>query len=331
MKNSKSAIDVVITWVDGADVQLQQKRQQYLTDTTASDAASATRFASNDEIYFAIASVLKYMPECGHIYVVTDQQKPEFLSQFAEENICATDKIQVIDHQEIFKGYTEYLPTFNSLSIEAMLWNIPNLSDEFIYLNDDVFFNAPVSPLDCFIDDQVMVYGHWKKTALIKTKYKFRKWLNQLTNKKLQPRFTTAQMLSADLLGLDQYYALDHRPHFVKTDLLKNYFQKNVAVLKAQLEHKFRHIDQFLPTALANHLAIQQNKAILKSDIPVAYIKPNGDVEAFIQALEDHTIQYGCIQSLDMMEDEKRNLIRQAMIHKLNHYLPQSVQRGAIQ
>ncbi|ALH95207.1 Stealth CR1 domain-containing protein [Acinetobacter equi] len=329
MKDLNKTIDVVITWVDGSDQNLQKKRQQYLTDDAASDATSSTRFASNDEIYFAIASVLKYMPQSGKVYLVTDQQEPEFLSRFVEENICSADKIQVIDHQVLFKGYDEYLPTFNSLTIEALLWNIPNLSSEFIYLNDDVFFNGIVKSSDCFENDQVMVYGHWEKTALIKAKYKFRKWMNTISHKKLQPRFTIAQMLSADLVGLNQYYALDHRPHFVKTDLLKIYFQNNLDVLKSQLSHKFRHIDQFLPTALANHLAIQQNKAILKPDIHIAYIKPNGDVGVFVQELQDETIKYGCIQSLDLMTEQDQNIVRQAMIKKFNDYLPKAIQFGA--
>lgn len=328
MKDAQQAIDIVITWVDGNDVQLQQKRQNYLTESIASDASSSTRFASNEEIYFCIASVLKYMPDCGTIYLVTDQQQPEFLSKFTEENICDANKIKVIDHQVLFQGYAQYLPTFNSLTIEAMLWNIPNLSSEFIYLNDDVFFNAPVQATDCFIDDQVMVYGHWKKTTLLKAKYALRKFINRMTHKKLQPRFTIAQMLSADLVGLNQYYALDHRPHFVKTDVLKDYFLKKPEVLGQQLSHKFRHIDQFLPTALANHLAIQQNKAILQPDIPIAYIKPGDDVDVFVQSLQDQTIQYGCIQSLDQMDVGQQQNIRQAMMTKFKDYLPQQIKSG---
>lgn len=326
MKDSKQAIDIVITWVDGSDVHLQQKRQKYLTQKNASDALSSTRFASNDEIYFCIASVLKYMPDCGTIYVVTDQQQPEFLSKFAEENICDINKIKIIDHQVLFKGYEQYLPTFNSLTIEAMLWNIPDLSTEFIYLNDDVFFNAPVSPTDCFIDDQVVVYGHWKKMTILRAKYIFRKLLNRITGKKLQPRFTIAQMLSAALVGLDRYYALDHRPHFVKTDMLRTYFEQNPDILHLQLKHKFRHIDQFLPTALANHLAIQQDKAILKPDIPIAYMKPGDVASVFIDALQNESIQYGCIQSLDMIRTSEQQIIDQAMINKFKDYLPQQIQ-----
>ena len=32
------------------------------------------------------------------------------------------------------------LPTFNTLAIEACIPNIPNLSDRFLYANDDMFF-----------------------------------------------------------------------------------------------------------------------------------------------------------------------------------------------
>ena len=34
----------------------------------------------------------------------------------------------------------KYLPTFNSNVIEAFLWKIPNLAENFIYSNDDTFF-----------------------------------------------------------------------------------------------------------------------------------------------------------------------------------------------
>ena len=324
-------IDVVITWVDGNDPLLAAKRQQFLKEDVASDAKLATRFASNDEIYFAIASVLKYLPDCGKIYVVTDQQQPAFLSAFASEGICSAGKIEVIDHTVLFQGYTDYLPVFNSLSIETMLWNIPNLSNQFIYLNDDVFLNAPVRAEDCFVDDKVVIYGHWKSNLLLKTKYLFRKFLNRTFGKVLQPRFTIAQMLSADLVGLNQHYELDHRPHFVQVDILRHYFKHNQDLLNKQIGFKFRDFNQFLPVGLLNHLSIQQNRAVLKDDIPVAYIKPHDDLNPFLDALENPDIQYGCIQSLDEMCLQNQNMIREKMIEKLSDVLPSAIKQRVTQ
>ena len=40
----------------------------------------------------------------------------------------------------------EALPTFNSHAIETALHRIPGLSEQFIYVNDDVFFARPVRP-----------------------------------------------------------------------------------------------------------------------------------------------------------------------------------------
>lgn len=47
-----------------------------------------------------------------------------------------------MDHREIIDH--DYLPTFNSHVIEANLHKIPNLSEHFIYFNDDVFVAKPL-------------------------------------------------------------------------------------------------------------------------------------------------------------------------------------------
>jgi len=51
------------------------------------------------------------------------------------------------------------LPTFDSSHIESYIHRIPNLSERFFYLNDDVFFGAPVKLADWFWDGGV--YAAW--------------------------------------------------------------------------------------------------------------------------------------------------------------------------
>ncbi|WP_151765707.1 Stealth CR1 domain-containing protein [Acinetobacter colistiniresistens] len=318
-------IDVVITWVDGQDSQLNQKRQKYLNTLIAKEAASQTRFASNNEIYFCIASILKYMPEVGTIYLITDQQKPLWLDEFVNQGLCSAGKIKIIDHMQLFKGYEEYLPTFNSLSIETMFWNIPELAEHFIYFNDDVFLNAPLSGSDCFEQDKVIIYGHWKSNGLIKAKYSVRKALSRWSGQELQPKFTVAQMLSAEMAGLNQYYELHHRPHFIKKKIVQEYFSQHQDTLKHQISFRFRHIEQFLPVGLANHLSIQKQQAVLKADVDVAYIKPKADVKKFIEELKNTAIQYGCVQSFDMMDDVDQVMIYQALVEKFENFLPDQI------
>lgn len=318
-------LDIVIAWVDGNDVELKRKRQQYLTGGDASDAVSDTRFASNDEIYYNIASILKYVPFCRHIFIVTDNQQPEFLNQFVAQGLCDANKIRVVDHREIFAGYTQFLPTFNTRSIESMLWNINGLSDYFIYLNDDFFFNSPAQIEDFLESDKIVTYGHWKSCFSYKTKLKYRQFLNRNFNKPIQPGHVIAQMLGADILGFKEFFEIHHYPHCVDRKILSEYLLHHPDLLETQIKYKFRSVEQLNPISLMNHLKIQKNEAVLKPDLALAYLKNAESLAAFVDALNQDNIKYGCIQSLDQLNSEKAAQVRRKMIDKLYDYLPKSV------
>ncbi len=326
MNDKIRPIDVVIAWVDGDDVDLRNKRQQYLGHKQASSAVEETRFASNNEIYFCIASILKYVPYCGKIYVVTDQQYPQWIDQFEQQNLCEKGKIRVVDHKELFEGHTSVLPTFNSLTIETMLWNIQELSDHFIYLNDDFFFNS-LSTIQDFLDgERMVIYGHWRSNFVKKVKYILRKFIQHKFGKIAEPKYSIAQMLSADCIGLSKYYEIHHRPHILSRLLLKIFFHNNPLLLKKQISFKFRNIDQFLPVGLSNHLAIQRKQAILKDDIDIAYFKDRRDLERFIGALSNDKIKFGCIQSLDQSDKDAEQKVSLALIKKFKDFLPYQIQ-----
>jgi len=325
-------IDFVIAWVDGNDVKHRLKRQQFQSTNIVKGSAEETRFASNDEIYFSIASILKYVPYFGTIYIITDEQQPAHIHDFFEQGLCAPEQIKIIDHRTIFAGHEQYLPTFNSLSIETMLWNIPGLSKYFIYLNDDFFFNASSELDDFLVGDQIKVYGHWENNSLIKAKFNLRKGLNKYFGKPLQPKYTIAQMLSAELCGFNKYYEIHHRPHILDRDVLQNYFQKYPTTLAQQIRHRFRSAFQFLPVGLNNHLKIQANEAVLYDDINIAYLKNEALLSLFLENLNNTTIKFGCIQSLDEFSVQGATKVQQAMLSKFEDVLPvflkQQVQVG---
>lgn len=318
-------LDIVIAWVDGNDVELKRKRQQYLTGGDASDAVSDTRFASNDEIYYNIASILKYVPFCRHIFIVTDNQQPEFLNEFVAQGLCDANKIRVVDHREIFAGYTQFLPTFNTRSIESMLWNINGLSDYFIYLNDDFFFNSPAQIEDFLESDKIVTYGHWKSCFSYKTKLKYRQFLNRNFNKPIQPGHVIAQMLGADILGFKEFFEIHHYPHCVDRKILSEYLLHHPDLLETQIKYKFRSVEQLNPISLMNHLKIQKNEAVLKPDLALAYLKNAESLPEFVEALNQGNIKYGCIQSLDQLDAQDATQVKNAMIARLGDYLPQSV------
>jgi hypothetical protein len=53
MNQGLHPLDIVIAWVDGNDISLKNKRRQFMNQNEPSNALDDTRFASNDEIYFA--------------------------------------------------------------------------------------------------------------------------------------------------------------------------------------------------------------------------------------------------------------------------------------
>ena len=128
-------IDAVITWVDGNDPVLKKKRDAWLTEKhedKSEDIAGPSRYSSSGELFFCVASILKFATFIRRIFIVTDGQDPH-LDNFLRMNFPDTKtEIRIIDHTDIFKGYEQYLPTFNSLAIETMLYRIPDLSEYFI-------------------------------------------------------------------------------------------------------------------------------------------------------------------------------------------------------
>jgi hypothetical protein len=135
-------IDVVYTWVDGNDPQwrLSKARAETSHDSTRVNktAANEARYASRDELRYSLRSLDYFAPWINHVYLVTAGQTPQWLN-------TSSSRITVVDHRDIFSDPTA-LPTFNSHAIESQLHHIDGLREQFLYLNDDVFFGRPVRP-----------------------------------------------------------------------------------------------------------------------------------------------------------------------------------------
>lgn len=137
-------IDVVYTWVDGDDLAWQEKRGRLQSSIDGveyhPEATHSARFTSRDELRYSLRSLDSFAPWVNHVYLVTDAQRPEWLSD--------SEKLTVIDHQEIFDA--EDLPSFNSNAIISRIHHIPGLSEHFIFMNDDVMLGQPLLPSDFF-------------------------------------------------------------------------------------------------------------------------------------------------------------------------------------
>lgn len=147
MKNSLENIniDFVYLWVDGNDPIWQAKRNTFIGHTQKGSAVNCEgRYANNDELKYSLRSIDTYAPWIHKIFIVTDEQVPSWLD-------TSNPKIQIVDHKEILPPQS--LPCFNSCLIEHFLYRIPGLSEHFLYGNDDMYINQPVTPNDFFAAD----------------------------------------------------------------------------------------------------------------------------------------------------------------------------------
>lgn len=145
MGNNISSIDFVYLWVDGNDPVWQNKRNTFIGITKETSPINCKgRYANNDELKYSLRSVELYAPWIRNIFIVTDNQIPNWLN-------TSNPKIRVIDHKDIMPK--ESLPCFNSSLIEKYLYKIPGLAEHFLYANDDTLINRTVQPADFFTED----------------------------------------------------------------------------------------------------------------------------------------------------------------------------------
>ncbi|MEM8618745.1 MAG: stealth conserved region 3 domain-containing protein [Actinomycetota bacterium] len=132
-------IDVVYTWVDGADEAWQRSFREW-AETTGRDlsenALDRARFRSRDELLYSLRSIWAYAGWVRRVFVVTAGQRPSWLVD--------TPQIRVVDHSEILDS--SVLPTFNSHVMESALHRIDGLSEHFVYFNDDFFLGRSLRP-----------------------------------------------------------------------------------------------------------------------------------------------------------------------------------------
>lgn len=146
----RTKIDIVYTWVDGSDAVWRFKRAKAARENEDAPLIRTAnvegRFRDNNELWYSLKALEAYFPDHGHIFLVTDNQRPEWIEQFP----CVT----VIDHADIL--HPGGLPTFSSMNIEACLHRIDGLSEYYLYFNDDVFLCRDVTVENFFTENGVI-------------------------------------------------------------------------------------------------------------------------------------------------------------------------------
>lgn len=286
--NNNPVIDAVITWVDGNDPVHREKLNDWLSSAgMARKPFSSTRYNSIGEINYCVRSILKFAPFIRTIHIVTDNQVPQVFNDLSYLNEGELKKINLVDHKDIFKGYEDFLPTFNNRSIEIMIPRIKGLAEHFVYFNDDVILVNKIEITDLFNGGLPVIRGKWstipwkRPVKILAAKARL---LVGHTGRADRAGYKQGQANSAVYVGFRRrYYRLHHTPAPVRLSTIGKFLEDNQGVTELNIKYRIRHPSQLNMQSLANHLEIKAGTAILKKDfrlmhmpsynMPVWYLK----------------------------------------------------------
>ena len=141
MDRGKMKIDFVMLWVDGNDPNWRAELKRYSKDHSGDK--SDVRFRDWENLRYIFRAYEKFTPWVRKIHFVTWGHLPRWLNR-------EHPKLNIVRHED-FLG-KKYLPVFNANPLEINLHRISELSEHFVFFNDD-FFPTRFFPQERFFRD----------------------------------------------------------------------------------------------------------------------------------------------------------------------------------
>ena len=308
-------IDAVITWVDGSEPNYQRKLKEHLSNNDR----IKRQYLQANEINLCVASIVKYAPFIRKIFIVTDKQSPNLDNV---KHIVSKEKIEIVDHEEILRDNIEFLPTFNIRSIDALLFKIKDLSEKFIYFNDDMFLVKKTNPEDWFIGDKAVLTGNWVKTYNKKPIKIISQKIKSFFN--MRPSFNASQSKAANIAGFNsKYFKSYHCGRPQKKSIIKDFYNKFPQRLGSQIKHKFRNPEQFMPYSLCWHLLIKENLYVESSTNKLIEIEKSKklspeELSKLLHSIDEKKeVKFLNIQDLNLAQKETQKVFQNWFFKKL--------------
>ena len=300
-------IDAVIAWVDGNDPAHRAKRAKYslrgVTDNSL--AGGDQRFVQFGEIRWCVASILRFAPYIRKIFIVTDGQDPQ-MEPFLDEHFPErTTQVEIIDHSVLFRGREALMPVFNCRSLECAFWMIPDLSEHFIYFNDDFVLCRPC-PRDMFFDAEgrAVCYASWFSVPVSKAIRAWKRWRRPGVR---ASGFKDGMLSSAIQLGeMWRVPYIGHIPSALRRSVAASYFEAHPEVLDRQMSYRFRDPDQFNPQVLTYLLGLRAGACVMRSrrglDMMMGHRVRRGYVARKLRYASLHpSVHFCCFNSLERL------------------------------
>ena len=133
-------MDAVITYVNGNDPLWLKSYQEHV-----GGGIYVSQFRDYGTLKYIFRGIERFLPFIHriHLIVSSDSQIPKWLNRDCPD-------LHIVFHDDFIPP--EFLPTFNSNTIEMFLPQIEGLSEKFLYFNDDFFVTQPCVEEDFFVD-----------------------------------------------------------------------------------------------------------------------------------------------------------------------------------
>ena len=207
------------------------------------------------------------------------------------------------------------MPTFNSNSIEFLLYKIPGLSEHFIYFNDDMYFGQPVKPSDFFTKDGKNIVI--SNTVLWSNIENFNKdWRQkckfQQNGEFLFNVFTTNTILLFTKKYHNKFpYEYSHVPFALTKTIFKDVYLNFQNEIEKTIENRFRDVDDIHMQTLMIQYGIYTNQSITvkKDNHKAMFITSGGKNDHFYQ-LSKITWDTPKLLSINVDENTNRDSIK---------------------
>ncbi len=281
-------MDAVITYVNGNDPEWQRSYAE-----TTSQTALKKRYRDWGFLPFLLRGIEQNMPFIERVFLVVSSksQVPAYVNQ---------DTVQIVLHQDIIPS--QFLPTFNSTTIELFLHRIPHLSEQFVYFNDDLFPIQPLQTTDLFRDDKIAT--RFSKHILASNLYKQQtrqsdRMARLAAGKKksilfIRPQHTITPMLrsvSANIYNLVENQLSSHITPLRRQDNCNQYLYTDYLyyigqVIEQPIPTKHCSMAVYSGSKIADAILHCQRNIICINDVDMSLEKEKSMKEAILQAFE---------------------------------------------
>lgn len=294
-------VDLIYLWVNGNDPEFRAKRNAALGKTEVlSDMNCEGRVAENDELKFSLRSVEKYAPWIRKIFIVTPGQVPQWLD-------TSNPKVRIINQDEIIPKDCQ--PAFNSVVIEHQFQNIPDLSEYFLYANDDMYFNRPVTVSDFFTPDGKPIMRLNRR--LFRS---FTLWLEQHVQGRKLSTYNRTILTAGRLVKEKTGKFLAHKPHHNVDAFTKSQYEETFEAFREEilptLKNQFRS-DTDIQRVIYSYYPIALKKAKLVFVSQKTSLRLQIHKHDHYAKLERYNPMFFCLNDSQYAVDADRKLMRE--------------------